>query len=254
MPTCFVIQPFDDGGPFDKRFNDTYTPAIEAAGLKAYRVDRDPKTEVLIDAIEQGIQDAAICLADITTNNPNVWYELGYAFALRRPVVIVVCSGERHGGYPFDIQHRPIISYKSEAPTDYDHLKKDITERLTALLGSSVAVERIAKSEQVAPTDGLTQHELMLLVTLAGDTGLPGSSTSMWRLKNDVEASGLTSIGFALAFRRLASKGFVESFEDTGDVRLTDTGWAWIDRHESLFILKKVDNLDSDEFDGNIPF
>ena len=102
----------------------------------------------------------------------------------------------------------------------------------------------------------------MLLVTVAGDTRLPGSSTSMWKFKNDVEASGLTSIGFSLAFRRLASKGFVESFDDTDDygqqpynaIRLTDTGWAWIDRNESLFILKKVDNLDSDEFDGNIPF
>jgi len=39
MTTCFVIQPFDSG-KFDKRFMDVYKPAIEAAGLEAYRVDR----------------------------------------------------------------------------------------------------------------------------------------------------------------------------------------------------------------------
>jgi hypothetical protein len=45
MPTCFVVQPFDRG-KFDKRFEDTFRPAIESAGLEAYRVDRDPYVEV----------------------------------------------------------------------------------------------------------------------------------------------------------------------------------------------------------------
>ena len=80
MATCFVIQPFD-GAKFDKRYTDIYKPAIEAAGLEAYRVDTDPGVQVPIDAIEKGIKQATICLADITTDNPNVWYELGFAFA-----------------------------------------------------------------------------------------------------------------------------------------------------------------------------
>lgn len=37
---CFMIQPFD-GGKFDKRYEDVFKPAIEAAGLIAYRVDND---------------------------------------------------------------------------------------------------------------------------------------------------------------------------------------------------------------------
>jgi hypothetical protein len=40
--------------------------------LAPYRVDRDPAVEVAIDAIEEGIRSATICLADITTDNPNV--------------------------------------------------------------------------------------------------------------------------------------------------------------------------------------
>jgi hypothetical protein len=79
MQTCFVIQPFD-AAKFDKRFDDVYKPAIKDAGLDAYRVDRDPGVEVPIDAIEEGIRTAAICLADITTDNPNVW-------AMRLPLV-----------------------------------------------------------------------------------------------------------------------------------------------------------------------
>ena len=77
MTRCFVIQPFDSG-KFDKRYDDVYAPAIVDAGIEPYRVDKDPGVDVPIDAIEQGIRDSLVCLADITTDNPNVWYELGF--------------------------------------------------------------------------------------------------------------------------------------------------------------------------------
>lgn len=75
---CFVIQPFDNG-KFDKRYYDIFKPAIEATGLSAYRVDEDESVEIPIDTIEEKIKSATICLADITLNNPNVWYEVGFA-------------------------------------------------------------------------------------------------------------------------------------------------------------------------------
>lgn len=254
MATCFVIQPFDSG-KFDKRFDDVFKPAIEAAGLEPYRVDRDPKVEVAIDAIEQGIRDAAICLADITTDNPNVWYELGYAFASSRPVVMT-CSEERAGHrYPFDIQHRAIVIYKSDSPRDFEELKSTITSRLSALLEKSATLRQLAESEQVAPTHGLSQTEILVLAILAGET-----SKGVWSLKNDAERSGLTSIGFSLALRRLRAKQFVETFEDTdrdGDpfnaAYVTDQGWDWIERNESLFVLKKGGST-PDVMDDDIPF
>ena len=42
MARCFVSQPFD-AGEFDKRYGQVYGPAIKAAGLEPYRVDREPK-------------------------------------------------------------------------------------------------------------------------------------------------------------------------------------------------------------------
>ena len=49
---CFMIQPFD-GGKFDKRYEDVFKPAIEAAGLEAYRVDNDDLATVPIEMIEE---------------------------------------------------------------------------------------------------------------------------------------------------------------------------------------------------------
>lgn len=256
MPNCFVIQPFDSG-KFDKRYTDVYEPAIADAGLEAYRVDRDPAIAVPIEGIEEGIRAATICLADITTDNPNVWYELGYAFAANRQVVMV-CSDERAGGrFPFDIQHRTVLTYKAEAPSDFTNLRRSITERIKALLGKAETLQQIADAQQVAPQHGLTQPELTVLAVLAGETSLPGSIASLWSLKNDVERAGLTPIGFSLGFRRLAFKDMISSFEvedDRGEsytgVRLTEQGWEWIERNETLFSLRRREATPDDD----IPF
>lgn len=87
MGRCFVIQPFDRG-PFDKRYDEIFVPAIRAAGLEDYRVDRDHGTNVLIDAIEKGILESEACIAEISTDNPNVWYELGFATAKGKPLAV----------------------------------------------------------------------------------------------------------------------------------------------------------------------
>lgn len=246
MPTCFVIQPFDSG-KFDKRFDDVYAPVIEEAGLEPYRVDRDPRVDVPIEAIEEGIRNAAVCLADITTDNPNVWYELGFAFAVGRPVVMV-CSNERTSTkYPFDIHHRTVLSYKSESSSDFDVLKAALCERIKAMLNKSAALRQIAEADQIAPTQGLSQTELMVLAILAGETALPGASIALYSLKVDSERAGLTPIGFSLAFRRLTVKKLIDVVEEWDErrdgtystARLTDAGWSWIESNESLFALKK---------------
>jgi hypothetical protein len=262
MATCFVIQPFDSG-KFDKRFDGVYKPAIEAAGLEPYRVDRDPHVEIPIDAIESGIRNAALCLADITSDNPNVWYELGYAFATGRQVVMI-CSDERSGPkFPFDIQHRSVISYRAEAPLDFDNLRASITERLKALLTKNLALRQLEEAEQVAPASGLSQPELMVLANLAGDAAFPGGTTSLYSLKADSERSGLTAIGFSLALRRLVAKRMVETMklpDDRGEeydgARLTEGGWSWLDVNESLFVLRKTSSKKGklDEFVDDIPF
>jgi predicted Zn-dependent protease len=130
--TCFVIQPFNT--IFNDRFEDTFSPAIKNAGLIPYRVDRDPNAVIPIDSIEEGIKNADIVFADITTDNPNVWYELGFAIACDKQIVMACNIDERTGKFPFDIQHRKILTYKSTSKSEYDKLEVNITQKLTALI------------------------------------------------------------------------------------------------------------------------
>lgn len=256
MPTCVVIQPFD-GGKFDKRFDDTYRPALEKAGLDAYRVDQDSGADVPIDTIEERIREASICLADITTDNPNVWYELGYAFA-SGCFTIIVCSAERDGKLPFDIQHRSVIKYKSDSKTDFEELGKKITERAKNLLEKS-KFKRFAASEQLAPREGVSQIEIQALAAIASATGVPGNATSVRSLRTSLDQS-LTRTGSSLAFRRLQKRDFVE-FGSNADYRgepypavvLTERGWDWIDDNESLFYTHKGESDPGDADDDVSP-
>ncbi len=260
MPTCFVIQPFDSG-KFDKRFEDTFKPAIEKAGLVPYRVDQDPNVEIPIEAIEEGIRDAAVCLADITTDNPNVWYELGYAFAAGKPVVMICSSERKDGRYPFDIQHRTVIGYTSDSASDFEVLKEKVRDRIQALMKKAERLKNVAESDPVAPREGLSQPELAVLATLAGEATLPESATGVYSLKSDVERAGFTSLGFSLGFRRLVRKGLIEAIESYDDyqgdtypaARLTAEGWDWIEANEEMFAQKKS-LASKDDFDDDIPF
>lgn len=258
MATCFVIQPFDSG-KFDKRFADIYKPAIEAAGLEAYRVDKDPSVSVPIDSIEDGIKQASVCLADITADNPNVWYELGYAFALGRPIVMV-CSDERTGKkYPFDIQHRSIIPYQADSPSDFDKLKESLTVRIRALVKKGETLQKLSESDPVAPVEGLTQAEILVLAVVAGSSFLPLSPISAFSAKRDAERAGVTNMGFNIGVRRLSAKKFIEIVEIWDDnngeqydgIQITESGWAWIENNETKFVLHRSSRKDAD---GEIAF
>ncbi len=166
----------------------------------------DPGVSTPIESIEEGIRSSAICLADITTDNPNVWYELGFAFAAGKPVVMV-CSQERTGKkYPFDIQHRSIIPYQLDSISDFSKLQEDIKLKLVALLEKGAAIRQFTETESVATVEGLSQPEIVLLAVLAGMVYTPTGTVSVHRVSQEAESAGLTGVGFSVGTRRLLVK------------------------------------------------
>lgn len=265
MARCFVIQPFDNG-KYDKRYRGVYKPAIEAAGLEPYRVDHDNSVDVPIQSIEDGIRSSSACLADISEDNANVWYELGFAMALGKPVVMV-CSSDRTR-FPFDIQHRHVISYKSEGPADFEDLRKAITARISARLASNAMLDRVAEAQLTSEVRGVSSQEVMLIASIVSESARPGAPASLWGVKNVAERQGLTAVAYQLGLRRLSQRGFTtdvvlsDQDGDSDGVVLTDAAWDWIDQNESLFKLERpASNLkrptpkfESDFDDDDIPF
>lgn len=261
MDTCFVIQPFD-GGVFDKRYDDVIAPAIREADLEPYRVDQDPSVEIPIEEIENGIRKARICLAEITTNNPNVWYELGYALASRKSTVLV-CAEERGDNFPFDVRHRHILKYKTESSSDFNLMKGLIIERIKALLEKEDDIQTLSESSLIAETEGLSQHEVVALASVMENEMSPSDTVYSGTIQQDMNRAGYTNIAASLAIRNLLSKKLVSVSYDT-DIngneisyfQVTSDGENWLQNNIDKLLLKrgKTQTRAASDFDDDIPF
>lgn len=257
MARCFVIQPFDNG-VFDSRYEDTFMPAIKAAGLEPYRVDRDPSAAVPIQDIESGIRESAVCLADISLDNPNVWFELGFAFASFKQVVMV-CSDERKTKFPFDVQHRSIIKYTSGSRRDFDSLEKSITAKLQAYLAKGEVLLSPATAANPSAVDGLEPYEILVLAAVGEDLNHDNDGASPYHVRTYLESAGYTKLAATLGLRGLREKGLVttiEMYDEHGNSKydgftFTDSGWAWLIENRSQFMLKRED---PDAMSDDIPF
>lgn len=243
MSICFVIQPFDRG-PFDKRYDDVIAPAIADAGLEPYRVDRDPAASVLIDSIEQGIKSSAMCVADITSENPNVWYELGFAFAAGKQVVML-CAKERLK-FPFDVQHRSILVYSTESSSDFEQLRSKLTERLKAGIRKNDDLATLA-APRLREEGGLAPHEVACLAVIMENT-LGQPTVPIHNVLRDMEQAGFNGTAVGVAVRSLARKKLVlvstEADRDGEPYNvycLTDAGGDWLVAHQEDLTLEVPD-------------
>ena len=262
---CFVIQRFD-GGHYDGLYDEVFEPAIRAAGLRPYRVDQDPSASIPIEDIERHISEATACFAEISEDNPNVWFELGYAIAKEQPLCIV-CNTTRDR-FPFDIQHRLIIRYpQNPKPSDFEKLKEAITERLKAAVARDATLRKSADAANalaIAPdTSGLQPHELLALTLIYKyhyENGI-----SAWGLAQDMEKGGYTRPASNLVIAGLQRKGFLifKEVRDQNDdaVKLwsvSDNGEDWLLKNQQALNLHSKKNRQqpppTEITDEDIPF
>ncbi len=252
---CFVIQPFREE-VYEKRYKDIFKPAIADAGVNPYRVDHDPNTTVIISAIEKGIQESEICFAEITADNPNVWYELGYAMAIRKEIVMV-CEQER--ALPFDIQHRRVIKYKGSSLSDFNKLKREIKCSIEAVLQKKRVIQNI--SEPVStPLDQnkMPPHVLTALVIVGTNSDL-GESVEHWNIKEEMNNAGFNNLATNLALEKLIDTEFLIKEECFGNfnekfilISLTEMGKKWLSENQDNLNLR-ITIPEKDDGD-DIPF
>jgi hypothetical protein len=119
---------------FSEVFNDLYAhvikPVCKNADINAVRADERHGPGQILSDIEQQIAESSVIIADVTPVNANVFYEVGYAHALRKPTILLAQKGTR---LPFDISGFRTIFYdntiegKSKVE---DRLQKHLAEIL----------------------------------------------------------------------------------------------------------------------------
>jgi hypothetical protein len=113
--------------PFDEKFKDIYTYGIKGAaeevGAYAERLDEQLYAEGMLDRIFNQISKADVIVADMTGKNPNVFYEVGYAHALGKLVILLT---QDSADIPFDLKHRSHIVYAGKIESLREDLKKQL--------------------------------------------------------------------------------------------------------------------------------
>jgi len=120
-PFVFVLMPFDPA--FDDVYAVGIKEAADRAGAYAERVDDQIYGEGILERVFNQINKADVIVADMTGKSPNVYYEVGYAHALGKIVILLT---QRADDIPFDLKHRRHIVYAGRIADLRETLAKEL--------------------------------------------------------------------------------------------------------------------------------
>ena len=111
--------------PMHSDFNNVYRAGIEVAcfnaGADCERVDESIFVESVIERVHTQIAKANIVISDMTGRNPDVFFETGFACALKKQVILLT---QNVNDIPFDMKHYPHIIYDENIVRLREELEK----------------------------------------------------------------------------------------------------------------------------------
>lgn len=125
----FVVMQFSE--EFNVLYQDVIKPVCERYNLSVVRADDIYTSNMIISDIVTKINKSKIVIADITPNNRNVYYEVGYAHAIGKPTILLA---EKGTDLPFDLSPFRVIFYENTIKGK-DIVLKNLENHIKVLLG-----------------------------------------------------------------------------------------------------------------------
>lgn len=181
----FVIMPFND------QYEPLYTEIIERAcrdrRLPVTRADRILEPGNIPQQILQLIRDAFFIIAEVSEDNPNVFYELGYAHSSNKPIIAIA---NRKRKLPFDISGERTIFYNKKRRGWENQLRSELGDMIDHLfdVSNKLQVNELIQGAEISGH----QHEITgRVVGLEGGEHLwlfvMRDGLGLWSPQNDGE-------------------------------------------------------------------
>lgn len=139
---CFITCPIGEDDSVERKHSDMILkhliePVVQKHGLKAVRSDKIERSGLINQQILNYLVKSRLCIADLSFNNPNVFYELGVRHTCLLPSIPIIRKGDK---IPFDVsQGRTIKIDTSDPYTLIDRIesaKKELDEYITGIMNN----------------------------------------------------------------------------------------------------------------------
>ena len=124
-PEAFVVMPFSEHWS-DDVYNELFVTGIKDAGFSVVRGDEIARVGDLNTNVWKSITQAGVIVVDASAPNPNVYYEIGLATALGKPVFVYKQKGVQ---LPADFGGTHYYEYELG---DLDAASRDLTAAIEA--------------------------------------------------------------------------------------------------------------------------
>ena len=141
--TCFVIMPISDHpdyapGHFKRVYEYVIKPACQKAGYEAKRADDTSKTNDIVSDIIKKIIDSDMAICDMSSRNPNVFYELGLRHAFNLKTTLIK---DKKTSRAFDIAGLRSVEYDESLRVD------EVEKAVTAIADAIEETENMTSEE-----------------------------------------------------------------------------------------------------------
>lgn len=129
---CFVIAPIGEPDSETRRRSDqilkhVVTPAAKECGYDPIRADKISEPGIITTQVIQHIVEDPLVLADLTDQNPNVFYELAIRHAIKKPLVQIIKEGEQ---IPFDVAGTRTVHVDHQDLDSVEEAKREIVKQI----------------------------------------------------------------------------------------------------------------------------
>jgi hypothetical protein len=108
IPKAFVVMQFSK--PYNELYEEVVSRVCDEFGIGSVRADEIYGPGMIIADIVRKIEECKVVIEDITPDNPNVYYEIGYSHAINKPTILISEEGRN---LPFDVSPFRVLFYEN---------------------------------------------------------------------------------------------------------------------------------------------